>query len=140
MLRFHHLGIATKSLGDDARAYSRLGYAPEGSEFADEWQGVRGLFLNGGGPRLELLEPLAGSDTLTPILNRGVKCYHHAYEVSDMEASLSALEESRARVIRPAAPAVAFEGRRVVFLMLPNMWMVELIDADLGETAETSGR
>jgi hypothetical protein len=47
-----------------------------------------------------------------------------------METSLSALQDSRALVVRPPVPAVAFGGRRVAFLMLPNMWMVELIDAE----------
>ena len=60
-MTFHHLGIASEFLEGDARAYAALGYEPEGAEFVDEIQGVRGLFLTGGGPRLELLEPLPGS-------------------------------------------------------------------------------
>jgi Glyoxalase/Bleomycin resistance protein/Dioxygenase superfamily len=126
-LRFHHLGVATKSLRIDADAYSQLGYATEGDEFIDRTQGVRGLFLVGGGPRLELLEPLPDSDTLAPLLRRGVKCYHHAYEVASLDDSLVRLQRARARLIRPPTPAVAFGEREVAFLMLPNMWIVELI-------------
>ncbi len=126
---FHHLGIATESLASDVRAYAALGYKPDGEEFADQIQGVRGLFLAGGGPRLELLEPLPGSDTLAQILRRGVKCYHHAYEVPSLDASLAELRAARAQVIRAPAGAVAFDGRRVVFLVLPNTWIVELIEA-----------
>jgi methylmalonyl-CoA/ethylmalonyl-CoA epimerase len=125
---FHHLGIATESLEDDARVYAALGYKPEGKEFADPVQGVRGLFLNGGGPRLELLEPLPGSDTLAPILRRGVKCYHHGYEVASLDDSLAKLRVARAQVIRMPAPAVAFDYRRVIFVVLPNTWIVELIE------------
>ncbi len=95
---FHHLGIATKSLAEEIRAYAPLGYDPEGDEFVDERQGIRGRFLAGGGPRLELLEPLPGSITLTPMLTRGVKCYHHAYEVSSIEASTEMLSAARAPV------------------------------------------
>jgi methylmalonyl-CoA/ethylmalonyl-CoA epimerase len=127
---FHHLGIATKSLADEVLAYGSLGYEPEGSEFVDQRQGIRGQFLAGAGPRLELLEPLAGSETLTPLLTRGVKCYHHASEVSSIEASLESLSAAQARVIAPPVPAVAFDGRRIAFLMLPNRWMVELIEAE----------
>jgi methylmalonyl-CoA/ethylmalonyl-CoA epimerase len=131
-MRFHHLGIATESLASDASAYSALGYEPEGAEFVDQIQGVRGLFLSGDGPRLELLEPLPGTETLTPILQRGVKCYHHGYEVRSLSESLAELRRGGAQVVRPPARAVAFDWRHVVFLMLPNMWMVELIEGESG--------
>ena len=132
-MTFHHLGIASEFLEGDARAYAALGYEPESSEFVDEIQGVRGLFLNGGGPRLELLEPLPGTETLAPILRRGVKCYHHGYEVRSLGESLAELRRGGAQVVRPPARAVAFDYRQVVFLMLPNMWMVELIEGRPGE-------
>jgi methylmalonyl-CoA/ethylmalonyl-CoA epimerase len=128
-MTFHHLGIATESLEADATAYSALGYRPEGEKFIDEVQGVRGLFLSGGGPRLELLEPLPGRETLGPILRRGVKCYHHGYEVRSLSESLAELRRCGAQMVRPAAKAIAFDYRQVVFLMLPNMWMVELIES-----------
>lgn len=128
MLRFHHLGIATRSLEKELLAYRPLGYRPEGAEFVDPQQGIRGLFLIDGGPRLELLEPLPGAETLTPLLRRGIKCYHHAYEVPSIEESVTALRPARARITRAPLPAVAFDGRLIAFLTLPNGWMVELIE------------
>lgn len=128
--RFHHLGVASTSLTRDVRAYALLGYRPEGDEFDDERQGVRGLFLtDGDGPRLELLEPLPGSETLAPFLAQGIKCYHHAYEVDAIETAIAGLRAARARLIRPPVPAVAFGQRRIAFLLLPNGWMVELIES-----------
>ena len=127
---FHHLGIATKSLEAEARAYALLGYEPEAEEFEDPIQGVRGLFMTApDAPRIELLAPLPDSTTLDPILKRGVKCYHHGYEVPDLEEGIERLTAARARVVREPAEAIAFDYRRVVFLLLPNMWMVELIEA-----------
>jgi methylmalonyl-CoA/ethylmalonyl-CoA epimerase len=125
-MRFHHLGIATESLRRDLRAYRALGYKPEGASIVEERQGVRGQFLVGGGPRLELLEPLPGSETLAPLLSRGIKCYHHAYEVESLENSLATLRAAGAKQLAPPVHAVAF-NRREVFLMLPNRWIVELI-------------
>ena len=125
-MRFHHLGIASDSLRRDLRAYRALGYRSEGASVVDERQGVRGRFLVGGGPRLELLEPLPGSETLAPFLSRGIKCYHHAYEVESLENSLAALRAAGAKQLAPPVDAVAF-NRREVFLMLPNRWIVELI-------------
>lgn len=135
-MRFHHLGIATDSLRRDLRAYGALGYRSEGPSVVDERQGVRGQFLVGGGPRLELLEPLSGSKTLAPFLSRGIKCYHHAYEVESLQNSLAALRAAGARQLAPPVDAVGFNrrevflmrpNRREVFLMLPNRWIVELI-------------
>jgi methylmalonyl-CoA/ethylmalonyl-CoA epimerase len=125
-MRFHHLGIATDSLDRDVRAYSTLGYRSEGPSVVEERQGVTGRFLVGGGPRLELLEQLPGSETLAPLLSRGIKCYHHAYEVESLEDSLAALRAAGAKQLAPPVDAVAF-NRREVFVMLPNRWIVELI-------------
>lgn len=127
---FHHLGIATKSLEREAPAWELLGYTPEGDEFEDPIQGVRGLFMTApDAPRIELLAPLPDSTTLDGILRRGVKCYHHGYEVPDLEEGIERLKAARARVVREPAEAIAFDHRRVVFLALPNLWMVELIEA-----------
>ena len=125
-MRFHHLGIATDLLQRDLGAYCALGYRPEGAVVVDERQGVRGLFLVGGGPRLELLEALPGSETLAPFLSRGIKCYHHAYEVESLENSLAALRAAGAKQLAPPVDSAPL-NRRIVFLMLPNRWMVELI-------------
>ena len=42
--------------------------------------------------------------------------------------SLAKLRVARAQVIRMPAPAVAFDYRRVIFVVLPNTWIVELIE------------
>jgi methylmalonyl-CoA/ethylmalonyl-CoA epimerase len=125
-MRFHHLGVATDSLQRDLGAYRALGYRPEGAVVVDERQGVKGLFLVGGGPRLELLEPLPGSDTLAPFLSRGIKCYHHAYEVESLENSLAALRAAGAKQLAPPVDSAPL-NRQIVFLVLPNRWIVELI-------------
>ena len=125
-MRFHHLGIATDSLRRDLGAYRSLGYRCEGASVVDERQGVRGQFLVGGGPRLELLEPLPGSETLAPFLSRGIKCYHQAYEVESLEKSVAALRAAGAKQLAPPVHSAPL-NRRIVFLILPNRWMVELI-------------
>ena len=125
-MRFHHLGMATESLEGDLRAYRALGYRAEGAVVVDERQGVKGQFLVGSGPRLELLESLPGSKTLAPFLSRGIKCYHHAYEVESLENSLAALRAAGAKQLAPPVASAPL-NRRIVFLILPNRWIVELI-------------
>ena len=125
-MRFHHLGMATDSLQRDIHAYGALGYRAEGASVMNERQGVRAQFLVGGGPRLELLEQLPGSERLAPFLSRGIKCYHHAYEVESLANSLAELRVAGARQLAPAVDDVVF-NRQVAFLMLPNGWITELI-------------
>ncbi|BCZ24963.1 VOC domain-containing protein [Mycobacterium senriense] len=128
--RFHHIGVATESIARDEAIYAQLGYQREDEEFVDPAQGVRGLFLVGPGPRLELLEPLEGSTTLDPWLEAGSRLYHQAYEVDDLNASLdSARKELRAHILRPPMPSPAFGGRSVSFLILRNRSVIELVQA-----------
>jgi methylmalonyl-CoA/ethylmalonyl-CoA epimerase len=127
-LAFHHVGVACRNLDSETRRLAALGYAPEGADFTDPVQGVTGRFLVGGGPRLELLVPLVEGH-LSPWLKAGVKLYHLAYETPDFEGGIGRLRGSGAKVVVPPVPSVAFAGRRIAFLMLPNMLLTELIEA-----------
>lgn len=127
-LKFNHLGYATQALEMDLMLFKKLGYKKIGNVFVDNKQGVRGCFLEGIGPRLELLENLKGSDTLTPWLECGIKVYHFAYKVNDILASIDFFKKSRAIVISDPKPSVAFEGKKITFVMLRNKQLIELIE------------
>jgi methylmalonyl-CoA/ethylmalonyl-CoA epimerase len=126
--RLHHLGVACRDLESDTRALAALGYAVEGADFVDPIQGIRGRFLGGPGPRLELLVELADGAVLRPWLAQGVKIYHQAYEVDDLSAEIRTLEEAGAVMVRSPVPATAFGDRRICFLALRNTMLVELIE------------
>lgn len=126
--RFHHLGVACRDLDDEQAGLRCLGYEPVGARFTDSLQGIIGVFVEGLGPRLELLAPLKGSAVLDPWLRGGSRVYHLAYEVADMEEAVSAASGADARRISGPVPAVAFEGRRICFLMLRIRLLVELIE------------
>ncbi len=134
--RFHHLGVATRSISREARGWTSLGYVQEGEVFEDPIQGVRGMFLVGAGPRLELLEALPDRDVLSGWLDRGQKIYHQAFEVDTFDADVEALCGQGAKITAPPAPAVAFSGRRICFLMTPMLHLIELIEAPGGAADE----
>jgi methylmalonyl-CoA/ethylmalonyl-CoA epimerase len=127
-LRFHHIGVACRDIDKEMRAFEVLGYALDGDPFSDPLQKIRGCFLTGVGPRVELLAPLDDSSPLMPWLEKGVKMYHQAYEIESMDAALPAFTAARAVVVSPPKPAVAFDGRQIAFLMLPNLLLIELIE------------
>lgn len=127
-LEFHHIGVACSDLERETAVFEMLGYEREGADFEDPRQGIRGRFVVGTGPRMELLEPLGDAQTLEPWLRVNTKMYHQAFQVSDMESGIEVLRARRARVVVPPVPAVAFGGRSIAFLILPTMMLVELIE------------
>jgi FkbH-like protein len=128
-LGFHHVGLACADLDAEERVFARLGYTREGPDFEDPVQGIRGRFLVGAGPRLELLCELPTGTVLGPWLRKGVKMYHVAYEAVDLAAADIAVTAFGARRVVAPVPAVAFGGRRIAFYMMPNGFLIELIEA-----------
>jgi methylmalonyl-CoA/ethylmalonyl-CoA epimerase len=129
-LAFHHVGVASTAIAAEERFFAMLGYRREGEIFEDAVQGIRGCFMAGQAPRVELLEPLAPEDAkgvLAPWLAQGVKLYHLAYVAPQLAPAIDAMRTQRAKLVVAPVPAVAFGGREVAFLMLPNRLLVELI-------------
>jgi methylmalonyl-CoA/ethylmalonyl-CoA epimerase len=125
---FHHIGYACRSIDKARVPFEALGYRQEGEAFADPIQGVAGCFLVGAGPRLELLENLENSNTLTPWLDAGVSMYHFAYQVRRLDEGVEWARKRRGKLMAPAAPAVAFDGRQICFVMLPGRLLIEFIE------------
>ena len=131
-LRFHHVGVACTDIRAEAARLAPLGYVVEGDAFVDEQQGVQGMFLGTQSPRLELLESLgdARSGVLGPWLNDATKLYHLAYVARDLTAAIKGIRAAQGKLIVAPVPAVAFGGRKIAFLMLPNRLLIELIEAE----------
>jgi methylmalonyl-CoA/ethylmalonyl-CoA epimerase len=128
--RFHHLGLACRSVEAELRNWLALGYQVEGERFEDARQKIRGLFIVGCGPRLELLEPAGADSPLDGFIARGVKLYHQAFEAAVFEPALESLTERGGKLLAEPAPAVAFQGRRIAFVMLPGLNLIEIIEAE----------
>lgn len=126
--RFHHIGVACRDMEKEAEALRLVGYQLEGEYFTDPLQKIHGCFLVGPGPRMELLAPLDESSPIVSWLKKDIKMYHQAYEVDAIDSSLAALTAHQAVVLSRPKPAIAFGGRKVAFLMLPNRLLVELIE------------
>ncbi len=126
---FHHVGLACRSLFPEILSHKQLGYVVEGESFYDPIQKIRGVFMLHGPMRIELLEPSADDSPVTKILARGQKMYHQAFTCTDIYQGISYLEARGARVISPPAPALAFGGKEIVFIIMRTLLIVELIEA-----------
>lgn len=125
-LDFHHVGVACNSIERELKIYQQLGYTYERS-FTDSIQGVRGAFICLGDMRLELLENLPESSTLNVWISREVKYYHIGYFIDSVSVGLNWMKENRVLVTSKPQPAVAFNGRSIVFGMTRNRDLIELI-------------
>lgn len=134
---FHHVGYATDSISGDKDFFALLGYQPEAENFTNPGQGVTGCFLTGPGPRIELLESLPGSDTLTPWLRAGIKMYHFAYMVPDLEKALEWSKNHRGKQVVAPVAAVAFGGRRISFVVFRRGMMIEFIEEKMRSHGRT---
>jgi methylmalonyl-CoA/ethylmalonyl-CoA epimerase len=129
-MQFHHAGVACRSLEKEIRWYSSvLGYHTEGASFDDPLQGIRGQFMLLGNNRVELLEPLDGSNVLDAWLGRRSPIYHFGFEVVDLVSAIEAVTVAGAKVMSDPKPAVAFAGRHVAFCIRPNLTLIELIES-----------
>lgn len=127
---FHHIGVCTANITNELLAFQMLGYKVEGNTFLDENQGIKGQFLIAKGqPRIELLENLPGSSTLNYYLENNIKLYHFAYYVDNIEKIIELFSKCRARIISPLKESIYFK-KRICFLVLPNKYMIELIEKD----------
>ncbi len=125
---FHHVGMVSRSFDADQKRLELLGYRQESEDVHDPIQKVHVRFLVGGGPRVELVRSDGSPGPLIPWLKMGAKIYHMAYSVGCICKAVEEAELQGCKVLVPPVAAAAFGGRKIAFLMLPNMLLVEIIE------------
>ena len=114
--RVDHIGVAVEDLDAAIALHERAyGMTLAHREVIDE-QGVEAVLLDVGENHVELLRPL-GADTPVGrfLATRGPGLHHVAYQVSDVDATLSELRERGLRLI-DETPRTGIRGSRVAFL------------------------
>lgn len=130
-MKFHHIGLAVKSIERELSVYRRLGSNDISPVYSDPLLKVRVCFVELFGLRLELVEPLGSPSPIDVFLQKKIRMYHQCFEVSSLESTIERMQQMGALSIVPPTPAVAFEGRRVCFYILPNQDIVEFLEAQL---------
>ena len=135
-MRFHHIGVAVKSIEKTASVYEQGGYSRSITTF-DPIQNVNICWLKKEGmPLVELLEPVDGSSPVCRILEKnGVTPYHTCYVADHLEEAIEALRKQRYVQVSQPAEASAICGSRVCFMFNKNVGLIELVEtpADITE-------
>lgn len=130
--KFHHVGVAVKSLQESGENYTKLfGYELVSGPFDDPIQNVSVSFLSRGegDPVLELVAPLGPDSPVDRFIKKGSGIYHICYEVPDIAAAIEHMTGNGCMLLSHPVPAVAFAMRKIAWLMTETNLLVELLEA-----------
>ncbi len=130
--RLHHVGIVVASLQAEIDGYAKsLGASADVPIFYDPLQKVRVAFLHpgtGATAAVELVEPAAADSPVSRFAAAGGGLHHLCYEVDDLDASLLESRRAGSFVVRAPAPAVAFDQRRIAWVLTRQKLLVEFLE------------
>ncbi len=131
-LNLHHFGFVVPDIAVGVSGFMRsLGAVWDGRIYEDPFQAVKVTFLTvGSGPaQIELVEPAGQHSPVLRFLREGGGGIHHVcYEVADLDRHVVAMKSRGCLIARRAKPAVAFQGRRIVWMLTAEKLLVELLE------------
>jgi methylmalonyl-CoA epimerase len=114
--RVDHIGVAVDDLDAAIALHERTYEMALVHREVIEEQGVEAVLLDVGEGHVELLRPLSEESPVGRFLaRRGPGLHHVAYQVDDVQATLTALRERGLRLI-DEQPRTGIRGSRVAFL------------------------
>ncbi len=130
-LHFHHVGVVVGDIASAATSYiERFGYELRSGIIHDPLQTAYVQFLGfpGEKPLLEFVSPDGPESTLTGALKKGGGLNHICYSTPDIDETCVRLRNAGLFLVRPPTYAVAFNGRKVAWLMDKGAVLFELVE------------
>lgn len=128
----HHVGFVVPEVGSGMEAFvASLGATWDGTVYQDPLQKVKVAFLTtrAGDAQIELVAPDGpDSPVLRFLQENGGGLHHVCYEVDGLEQQMAAMKARGALIMRRPKPAVAFEGRRIAWMLTREKLLVELLE------------
>jgi len=127
----HHVGVAVKDIRQTAERYVRcFGYRLESEIIHDPQQEayVQFLRLPDDPVYLELVQPDGPQSKLSQAIARGGGLNHICYATDDIDAACQQLRANGLFLIASPVAAVAFNGRRIAWLVGRDRVVTELVE------------
>jgi methylmalonyl-CoA/ethylmalonyl-CoA epimerase len=127
----HHFGIIVASIDGSAESVCRSMNAEWTHRVShDPIQKVRVTFLTqaNSSALIELVEPASPDSPVQRFLAAGGGLNHLCYEVDDLDAHITAMKQSGSRLLRSPKPAVAFDMRRIAWMLTAERTLVEYLE------------
>jgi methylmalonyl-CoA/ethylmalonyl-CoA epimerase len=116
---FHHVGLVVPDIS---------AASPGVEKVHDPIQCVSVAFVDLHGTVVELIEPAGYESPIAVSLAKGHKLVHLCYSVPHLETAILHAEQNECRQWSEPAPAVAFGGRRIVWMYHPTYGLIELLE------------
>ena len=128
-MKIDHLGYAVKEINKAKSVFEKLGYLFE-ETITDNDRNIYIAFGEMNGYRIELVAPISyGSPVDNYLTNVGATPYHICYVSENIDEDIKTLEKNRFKVIIPLAPAIAFGGKKVVFMYSLTIGIIEIAES-----------
>ncbi len=131
-LRLHHVGIVVEAIEADRVFYvEQLGYKERTGIIHDPAQTafVQFFRLPGADHYLELVAPDSPQSLLAKASRKGMPLNHLCYAARDIDQALASFRNGSAFVAQEPVPAVAFDLRRIAWVVSRNGLKIELVEA-----------
>ncbi|KPL03831.1 MAG: hypothetical protein AMJ90_03060 [candidate division Zixibacteria bacterium SM23_73_2] len=114
--KIDHIGIAVKCIEDASKFYSNILNLKISEPIEVKAQEVKVAFMEIGGIKLELLEPLGEDSPVARFLQKKGQGLHHlCFLVDDIEFALRRLKENNVRLV-DQFPRIGATRKRIAFL------------------------
>ncbi len=130
-MKIDHIGYAVKRIDRAQGGFEALGFH-FGPVIDDTDRNIKIAFGDKDGYRIELVCPLdkKQESPVDQYLSNAVGTpYHICYASNDFDGEIENLKRLGFKVIIDPRPAVAFGGRRVVFMMNLGFGLMEIVEA-----------
>ena len=127
--RFHHIGIAVKSIEKTAQVYENGGFE-RSRTILDKNQHVNICWLRKEGmPTMELIEPEDEKSPISQVLGKNKSMlYHTCYVVDNIIVAIEELREQNYVQVSHPVEAAAMNGSRACFMFNKNIGLIELVE------------
>jgi methylmalonyl-CoA/ethylmalonyl-CoA epimerase len=133
-MNFDHIGLVVKDIQDANTLFQRDFPGFEASKIIhDAAIDVKVQFLTySKSNRIELIEPLSEASPIrTALKNKSTSSIHHlAYSCKNIDETCTNLREQGYGFLTKFYYAKAFNGSRVIFLLSPLNFIIELIESN----------
>ena len=131
--KLHHVGFVVRSIEAVADRFARsVGATWDRRVIHDPLQVVKVCFLRGHDSiftQVELVEPAGPNSPVERFLQHGGGLHHLCYEVDNVEEHLTFSRSLGGVVVGRPLPAVAFDGRRIAWVVTKDKLLLELLEA-----------
>jgi methylmalonyl-CoA/ethylmalonyl-CoA epimerase len=132
-MHFEHIGVAVSNIKESLSVFNNLFGLNDVSEiYEDTFQNIKISFFCVAGVKIELIAPL-DSNKKSPvdnIIEKNMSYYHLCFRTGCIEGEILQLVKKGAIVVTEPIPSLAFSNRKIAFLYVKHLGLIELVEKE----------